>query len=446
MPLFPWMHEETSLLTDVYAEMEMEEYKGRCNNKTVVLLNDYKDLFKHVKPNGTRILVTGDPGIGKSTFVQRVAFDWATKHLVMFDVVLVVKLKFTDETQSIASMVKNQIETLWDNDQVSEVDIANYMKSGRDRVLLVLDGLDEINLKLYPQVQEVLLGQRYRKCCILATTRPHVAKTLYNKMTSVAKIKGLSREQAKRFIRNILDEDKLVEFIIELDLRKMSQMCRVPLIIQALALIFGQLHKFPRTYTITYDELVFFLRKSCKQSKDLTEEEIQAAMDEVNELAFKGLIRDDKQLVFSRDEIKDDNVRKLGLLTAEKAGSGFKPTEVLQFVHKTVQEYSTSDHVVKRLLNDDRGPWEALVEQFHKDALRTYQKIPDSQAESNTTDHPFLYEDTDSNKDYIAKSALQKIATKILPRPGIEKELLDFFVKVIEVGTFDDEIDLKASI
>ena len=183
------MDEKALLLSEVYTEMEIEKYSGRGNKKTVVPLNDYKDLFKNVEPQGTRILVKGDPGIGKSTFVQKLAFDWATKQLVMFDVVLVVKLKFTDKTQSIARMVKNQIKTLSENDQVSEIDIANYMKSGRDRILLVLDGLDEINLKQYPQVREVLHGERYRKCCILATTRPHVAETLYNKMTNVAKIK-----------------------------------------------------------------------------------------------------------------------------------------------------------------------------------------------------------------------------------------------------------------
>ena len=439
------MDEKKSCLSEIYTEMGMEEYKGRYSKRTVVQLNDYKDLFKNTMPNGTRILVKGDPGIGKSTFVQRVAFDWATKHLVMFDVVLVVKLKFTNKTQSIAGMVKNQIETLSENDQVSEVDIANYMKSGRDRVLLVLDGLDEVNLKLYPEVREVLLGERYRKCCILATTRPHVAQTLYNKMTNIAKINGFSREQAKQFIGNILDGDELVEFIQELDKRNMSQMHQVPLIVQALALFFKERQKLPRTYTITYDQLVLFLRKSCKQSKELTEEELQAAMDEVNELAFKGLIREDKKLVFSRDEIKDDNVRKLGILTAEKAGSGFNPTEVLHFAHKTVQEHSASDHVVKRLLSDDRGPWEALVEQFHKDASTKDQELPDNQVESSTITRS-LYDSTDdqlSTKKTIAKSALVKIKTEILPRPGVEKEVVDFVQKLVEVGILDDEVDPK---
>ena len=369
------MDEEALLLSDVYTEMEIEEYKGRYNKKTVVKLNDYKDLFKHVEPQGTRILVKGDPGVGKTTFVQKLALDWATKQLDRFDVVLVVRLKFADKGQSIASMVKDQIKTLFEDDRVSEKDIAEYMKSGRDRVLLVLDGLDEINLKQYPQVNEVLVGERYRKCCILATTRPHVAETLDNKMTSVAKIKGFSMKQAIRFVENFLDGEELFKFSQQIEKRKMLQMHQVPLIVQALALIFKEYKKLPRTYTVTYDELVFFLRKSCQGSKNLTEEEIQAAMDEVNQLAFKGLIREDKKLVFSRDEIKDENVRKLGILTAEKAGSGFNPTEVLQFAHKTVQEHSASDHVVKRLLSDDRGPWEALVEQFHKDASTKDQVV-----------------------------------------------------------------------
>ena len=375
MLLFPWMDEEALLLSEVYTEMEMEEYKGRWNKRTVTPLNNYKDLFTNVEPQGTRILVKGDPGIGKSTFVQKLALDWATKQLGRFDLVLVVKLKFADKSQTVASMVKDQIKTLWEDDKISEKDIASYMKSGRDRVLLVLDGLDEINLKQYPQVREILLGERYRKCCILATTRPHVAETLYNKMTNITKIKGLSSEQAEQFVGNFLGGDELVEFVRQLDERKMLQMHQVPLIVQALALIFKERHKLPRTYTITYDQLVFFMRKSCEKSKELTKEELQAAMDEINQLAFKGLIRDDKKLVFSRDEIKDDNVRKLGILTAEKAGSGFNPTEVLQFAHKTVQEHSASDHVVKGLLSNDRVPWEALMAQFHEDASPKYEEV-----------------------------------------------------------------------
>ena len=438
------MDEEALQLSEVYTEMEMEEYKGRGRKKTIIPLIDYKDLFKHVQPQGTRILVKGDPGIGKTTFVQKLAFDWATNHLVMFDVVLVVRLKFADKTQSIARMVKDQIGTLCEDDTISEKDIAEYMRSGRDRVLLVLDGLDEIKLKQYPQVQEVLVGERYRKCCILATTRPYVAATLYNKMTTVAKIKGYSREQAKQFVGNILNGDELVEFLRQLDKRKISQMQQVPLIVKALALIFKEYQKLPRTYTFTYDELVLFLRKSCKQSKDLTEDELQAAMDEVSELAFKGLIREDKQLVFSRDEIKDDNVRKLGILTAENAGSGFRPTEVLQFTHKTVQEHSASDHVVKRLLSDDRGPWETLVEQFHKDASTKDQQQTDRQRRRNPAIKEPNLGETERKPDaeqITVKSVLEKFTRTALSRPDFVGDGKEFFERLLEAGAFEEVVD-----
>ena len=67
------------------------------------------------------------------------------------------KLKFANKDQSIATMIKDQI--IWDDVTVDLID--EYLKSGTERVLLVLDGLDEIDLKLFPQVSSVLTGKTY---------------------------------------------------------------------------------------------------------------------------------------------------------------------------------------------------------------------------------------------------------------------------------------------
>ena len=446
MLLFPWMDEEALLLSEVYTEMEMEEYTGRDRKRVATPLNDYKDLFLKVKCEGTRILVRGDPGIGKTTFVQKLAYDSAIGCLDLFDVVLVAKLKFADKNQSIASMIKEQIKSLWDNDAVTEKLIDEYMKSGRDRVLLVLDGLDEINMEHFPEVKDVLTGQAYRKCCILATTRPYVAETLYNKMTSVAKIKGFSREQAEKFIGNLLEDVEREEFLRQLDRRKMSQMHKVPLLVQAMALLYREKYTLPRTYTITYDELVFFIRKSCKKSKDLSEDELHEAMDEVNELAFKGLTRDDKQLVFSRDEVKNSNVYKLGILTAEKAGSGFRPTEILQFPHKTVQEHSAADHVVKKLLRNDRGPWETIVDQFHKDAAARNNLAEEEESKTRSgveSNEDATHTSEGHNKITILKRGIQKILNVPVTDPDIQKGFIKLIRESLEAGTFDGEVKVE---
>ena len=194
MLLFPWMDEEALLLSEVYTAVEIESLSGSGKKRQ---LKDYREIFKDIKSEGTRILVKGDPGIGKTTFTHKVAFDWATGCLDLFDVVLVVKLKLADCNQTIESLVKEQLGSVADNNATDSL-IGEYLRSGQDRVLLILDGLDEINLKHYPNVQNVLTGKSFRKCCILATTRPYVAKELKGKMTSVAHLKGFSRLKAEK--------------------------------------------------------------------------------------------------------------------------------------------------------------------------------------------------------------------------------------------------------
>ena len=261
-------------------------------------------------------------------------------------------------------------------------------------------------------------------------------------MTLVAKIKGFSRTKAEEFISHILpDKEERENFFKQIDVRKISEMEKIPLIIQALALLYHQNKQLPSTYTLTYDDLVLYLQNAYRSKfldeKLMKQEEIQEALKEIAELAFRGLTREDRQLVFSRDEIKNENVFKLGLLSGEKAGSGFRPT-ILQFLHKTVQEHSASDHVVKRLLSDDRGPWEILVEQFHKDVSIKAQELPDRKGrKGKSTTHDAT--DELSSNDKVA-SALKTIVRTALSRSSVE-EAMDLCHKLVEAGAFDDYID-----
>ena len=225
------------------------------------------------------------------------------------------------------------------------------MKSGRDKVLLILDGLDEIEWKNYPIIQKVLQGEAYTKCCILLTTRPHIAEKVHNKVSTVARILGFTRQKAQEYVSHIIPEvETQHDFFKQLDSRKISGMARIPFLLQALALIFDEgEQQLPKSITSTYDKLFKFLRDACMSSQGLSEEELNKAIDDVNELAFKGLMREDRQLIFDRDEIKNENIYKLGVLFAEKIGSGFNPVEKFQFLHKTSQEHAAADHVVKRI-------------------------------------------------------------------------------------------------
>ena len=107
-------------------------------------------------------------------------------------------------------------------------------------------------------------------------------------------------------------------FFQQIDERNMSKMVSVPILVQTLALLFRENKQLPENYKTTYDELVLYLRKKCEDNKGLTDNEIKEAMNEINQLAFRGLTRDDRQLVFSRDEIKNENIMEIRIVSCRK--------------------------------------------------------------------------------------------------------------------------------
>ena len=426
---YPWRGDESAFkLSDVYTDTQIETYTGREKNIVVEQFKDPVKLFKDMKEEGTRILVKGEPGCGKTTLTHLLAYEWAKGRLQLFDAVFVIKLKFTNREQSIEGMIVDQISSIAENATAAMV--GDYLKSGRDKVLLILDGLDEIPWKKYSTIQNLLQGDAYKKCCILLTTRPHIAEKIHNKMSTVARILGFTREKAQQYVSHIIDEEqKRRDFFKQLDTKQMSGMARVPILLQALALIFDEgEQQLPKCITSTYDELFEFLRKTCKASRSLTEEELNKAIDDVNELAYKGLIREDRQLIFDRDEIKNKNIYNLGVLSAEKIGSGFNPTEKFQFLHKTLQEHAGADHVVKRIKEGDWEPWWAIDDLFKKENSEANDMTDEVSEACDNQEPPY---DTD-----VVRTAVCKFFDAVLSDHSV---FMSFMDAIAEAGAFEEE-------
>ena len=287
MLVCPWLHqEETFRLSEVYTRLEMESVKFRGT----VPIRDYTELFRNGSSNdGYRILIQAHPGMGKTTFIHKVALDWAQGKLPMFDDLMVVKLRELPQNQTIAKAISLEIEH---NKAavITEKAVRRSILQNHTRTLLILDGLDEIDVKKYPQVIRLLTGKDYPKCWVMATSRPHLSPAIKSQMSSIAKITGFTKNSAAEYVSHIIPDDELrKKFFRQLNIRNMYEMYRIPLILQALALLFICNYKLPDTYTT---KLVFYLRKTCEVSKGLKATEIEEAMDLVNELAFRGLTQE----------------------------------------------------------------------------------------------------------------------------------------------------------
>ena len=206
------MNEKTSRLSEVYTTLEMEYATSRRT------LKDYPELFEE---HDSRILVLGRHGIGKTTFTHKIAYDWAHKEFDNFKSVFVVKLRDLHPDQSICNAIALQYKKF----QLSPEAIHQHLIQSNDSVLLILDGLDEVDLKKYPQVNRILYGLDYPSCCVMITSRPHVAIEIKDEMSCIAYITGFSKESAEQYVSYIIpDPEVRKEFFKLLQARKMHDM------------------------------------------------------------------------------------------------------------------------------------------------------------------------------------------------------------------------------
>ena len=361
--LYPWMNEMALRLSEVYTTLEIEY--ATCRRT----LKDYPELFHH----GRRILVLGKPGIGKTTFTHKIGFDWADKKIDTFESVFVVKLRDLHPNQSICNAIALQYHEL----KLSPEALDIYITQSEDSVLLILDGLDEIDLKKYAQVNRILCGIDYPSCCVMTTSRPHVALEIKDEMYCIANITGFSKESAQEYISHIIpDPDQRKEFFKLLQFRKMLDMYKVPIILQALALLFTKKRQLPETYTTTFEQLagLIYFKKIKDGNTGLTEEDIEAAIEETKKLAFECLMKD--QLVFPTDSITNQDVFTLGILSVMKTETPHGHESLAEFAHKTLQEYAAGGHVATEYVNGRLTAWEKVKAAFTKRFTQT--------AESNT--------------------------------------------------------------
>ena len=331
-------------------------------------------------------IVEGNPGIGKTTFCLKLAYDWAHGKIPVecsfpkFEFVFLLKCRDIDG--DIMEAISEQLLPR-DMDMEKSVEkLLHFMKDIHNQerlILIILDGLDELPEKAQYHVDELLKRRILPFCYVLATTRQErgivVRKTFVFDIH--LEIKGYKESDSIAYVRRHFETigqspkgEKLIE---EMQQNPFLHALRNnPLNLLLLCVIFEDYEgKLPTSQTELYQVIVqCLLRRYCaKHSLAVPEGDttLQKRFEEdilaLGELAWACLLNDRQSFSegkLSECEVKNQNLvaRKIGLLYMEESMKRLSPQHEYWFLHKTFQEYLAAASITRKLQKGELNVFE----------------------------------------------------------------------------------------
>ena len=324
-------------------------------------MDHYTDVLTENK-NGlpsNRILVQGQTGIGKSTFVKKLAMDWAELDenrltdeqraiLKKFELAVIIDLKKVSKYQNLRDII-NASHIFADEDTAMKDGLLSYITHNQDKVLLVFDGYDEYRFGSNSEIFEIFKGNKLRNCCVLITTRISKADELKEFKDVHAEITGFSGEDSHSFmVRMLGDEIQAGALQGYLFKRNLYDLARVPLLLLFFCTLWkkGSAQSFPDSKTTLYIEIVQYVLNhnaaKCSPANFRKVEDFKEILAEIGKVALECLLKDDH--VFEYDQLSHairicEESRIIGLLQVSEYSENLRPAGMVSFIHKSIQEF-----------------------------------------------------------------------------------------------------------
>ena len=375
-------------LEDVYTRLKIVSRRKadfRVDDNEVNVFDIFTALDKG---EDVMTLVEGSPGIGKTTFCLKLAYDWAHGKIPAecsfpkFEIMLLLKCR--DIHEDIMETISEQLLPE-DMEEKTKERLFNFIKDihHQEKTLIILDGLDELPKDSEHYVDKLLQRRILSFCYVLATSRQERGIDVRKKygFDILLEIKGFTESDAFDYIRkhfkNVgpLHSSKGESLIKEIQENTLLHALRNnPLNLLLLCVIYEDYEgNLPSSRSELYQVIVqCLLRRYCAkhnleapQDNNGLEKQFENSILALGELAWMCLLSDrycfrESELAVLEKRYKGLVSRHIGLVYKEESLRRLMPQHEYYFLHKTFQEYLAAAFIAHKLQENELRLFERL--------------------------------------------------------------------------------------
>lgn len=381
---FPWCDDVSFNLGDIFTRLKIvsrEKTRGTLTEEVASMTGIFRPHPKCKKPRV--VLVEGTPGIGKTTFCQKLAYDWANEtaeldsSFPVFDVVLLLKCK--DITNSIWQAIDDQILPQDVNKETKE-SFFKFIRAEESKVLLILDGLDEASNDKPGMYQLLDAIKEFPACHMVITSRTEPKLEVRRYCDILWEIEGFTDETAKWFIEKFFHgkehlAEKFIEQLKSDLLSNLVALTKTPLITAILCGLFEDFEGcLPTNGTQLYTEIVLFILRRYELKSGLTSSGEDLMSVYRNKLLFLGRFALASLLEGKLHfESPGENIFKsfnFGFLSLELGGTIRRPCVRCVFLHKSFQEFFSGLCLAFQILHEETDCASVVNNERYSNELR----------------------------------------------------------------------------
>lgn len=365
VPTSVWSTKSKEDIRQVYTRLSMKKEK-----QSVPV--DYSELFKESKQGllPKRILVEGQAGIGKSTFVKKLSLDWVEPGetsvseernvLKKFELVLFIKLRDVSHCNTLKDVIRCS-DLFPEEDKHLSDDLLRYITENQDKILFVFDGYDEYGKGSNSDVYRVFKADQLRDCCVLITSRSSQADDVREYADVQAEVTGFSEEDINEYLEKRLGKAEAENLVKHLEKRRLLDAAKVPLLTLFFSILWekGKEEFIARARTKVFREVVQCIldygQRKCPSSHYKTVEDSEDLLCELGRVALEALLKDDVLFEYGKlTAIKCEAPTSIihGFLQITEDAENVRPAERVSFIHKTIQEFLAAWYIVQKCISE----------------------------------------------------------------------------------------------